>query len=185
MSPKNLQRPCPSAGVYLKTIWHVSAFELWIDAFSKWTQPPKRCCTCWPHWSWPAVIFCPIASTRNQFASGWLAVSLLHRPSPTNRHSHHLHHNHHTTSPPMQASWWSFVTSVFCGSTGGWNLHLRRLIRGLTGAPESGSGRVLEVEDVGPFVGSYSGGSGGTLSPPGNDSPCPGVCGGGNICDPP
>ena len=41
------------------------------------------------------------------------------------------------------------ATSVFCGSAGSWNCCFGRLIRGLLGAPEGGSGGGLELDDVG------------------------------------
>jgi hypothetical protein len=47
--------------------------------------------------------------------------------------------------------------------------------------PEGGSGGGLELYLVGQLTGFVSGGPGGTLGGAGDDSPCPGICGGGNI----
>jgi len=73
------------------------------------------------------------------------------------------------------------VTSVFCGSAGSWNVFIGRLIGGLLGAPEGGSGGGLGMEDVGRLTVWLSGSPGGTLSGPGDGGPCPGICRGGNI----
>jgi len=75
------------------------------------------------------------------------------------------------------------VTSVPCGSTGGWNRFVGRLIGCLTGAPEEGWGGSVEPEDVDWLSGWFPGGPGGTIGAPGDDGPCPGNWKGGNIWD--
>ena len=67
------------------------------------------------------------------------------------------------------------ATSVFHGSAGIWNLFVRRLIRGLPGAPEEGPGGV-QLADVGQMTGLFPGSPGGTLGAPGDDGPCPEHC---------
>jgi hypothetical protein len=55
----------------------------------------------------------------------------------------------------------------------------------LPGVLEEGWGGGVQLEDVGWLTGWFTSNRGGTLSPPGVDSPCPVICGGGNIWDPP
>ena len=47
--------------------------------------------------------------------------------------------------------------------------------------PDGCSGGGLGLEDVGRLTGWFSGGPGGTVGGPGDDSPCAGLGGGGNI----
>jgi len=46
---------------------------------------------------------------------------------------------------------------------------------------DGGSGGGLGMEEVGQLTKWFSGSPGGTLGAPGDDSPFPGICGGGNI----
>jgi len=43
------------------------------------------------------------------------------------------------------------------------------------------SGEGLELDDVGRLTGWFSGSPGGTFDAPGDDGPCPAICGEGNI----
>jgi len=95
ISPNNLEHYSPNAVVYLEAHWDGSALCKWTNASYQETQPPRLASICWTHCSQPAPSFWPIASEKISFAPGWLVVSLLYRPSPTNHHSHYLPPNCH------------------------------------------------------------------------------------------
>ena len=76
------------------------------------------------------------------------------------------------------------VTSVFRSSTGCWNLFVGRLTGGVLGAPAGGSNGELGLEDVGRLSRWFSSGHGCTLGAPADNSPCPGICRGGEHLSP-
>lgn len=73
------------------------------------------------------------------------------------------------------------ATSVFRISTGSCNLSVGWLMEGVPGAPEGGFGQGGEIKDVSSLTGFVTSGPGSTLRLPGDESPCPGVRGRGNI----
>jgi len=76
------------------------------------------------------------------------------------------------------------ATSVLRDSTTSWNGIVGRLMGGLPAAPGICPYGV-EAEVVGKMTGMFPGGAGGTQGAPGDDSPCPVKCWGGNIRGPP
>jgi len=91
MSLNNLQPLSPSAGVNLWAISNGSAPRQWPNAFSRETQAPILCSTCWMHDSWHAPSIWQIASRRIRSASGCLGVYPQHPLSLRNCCSLHLH----------------------------------------------------------------------------------------------
>jgi len=200
MSPKNLQPPSHSAGVYPEPVLYGSVPALWTDASSSETQPPilvpliESTIVGLPHpfgkslqgefgllqadWQ---LGFCTAPVWRIVAPINWIIIVVGHL-----RQSMQVCHPCDICVQRFHG-WLEMaprdgMIAERYASEGGFRWEANQW------SPRSAGRRFrwrIRTGRCCPIDWMVFDGPGGTIGAPGDIGPCPGICGGGNICDPP